>query len=228
MTSRPLRDHSLLDRVARVDAAALSDANKSLRVLPAALRLVSAGTRMAGRAVTADSDDDLLSVLAGLEACGPGDVLVVNANGSANAVAGELFATEAARRGLAGLVVHGMVRDSHALARLTLPVFALGTTPRAGTARKVPSINVPVSLDGIVVTPGDLLVGDSDGIIVATEEEMAAAIDKAESIRLTEEALVLSMGAGASLFERLNFADHVAKVRAGEESALRFLSPPGS
>ena len=81
-SSLPRDDLSLLSRLERLDASTVSDADKSLRVMPAAIRLVSARSRLLGRAVTANARDDLLSVLGALRHSGPGDVLVVAAGGS--------------------------------------------------------------------------------------------------------------------------------------------------
>ena len=221
-SSSPRDDLSLLSRLERLDASTVSDADKSLRVLPAAIRPVSAGSRLLGRAVTANARGDLLSVLGALRQSGPGDVLVVAAGGSQHAVAGELFAGEAARRGIAGIVIDGLCRDTATLKRMTIPVYARGATPRAASAMVVPEVNVPVLLGTVTVNPGDILLGDDDGIVVATVAEMAAAIDKAEAIQATEDALLSSMAAGISLFDKLNFDEHVNNVRAGKASSLSF------
>jgi len=221
-SSSPRDDLSLLSRLERLDASTVSDADKSLRVLPAAIRLVSAGSRLLGRAVTANARDDLLSVLGALREGGPGDVLVVAAGGSQHAVAGELFAGEAARRGMAGIVIDGFCRDTARLKRMALPVYARGATPRAASALVVPEVNVPVLLGTVLVNPGDILLGDDDGIVVATEAELAAAIDRAEVIQATEDALWSSMAEGVCLFDKLNFDEHVKNVRAGRASSLSF------
>ena len=220
--SSPGDDLSLLSRLERLDASTVSDANKSLRVLPAAIRPVSARSRLLGRAVTANARGDLLSVLGALQHSGPGDVLVVAAGGSQHAVAGELFAGEAARRGMAGIVIDGFCRDTATLKRMTMPIYALGATPRAASAMVTPEVNVPVLLGNVTVNPGDILLGDDDGIVVATEAEMAAAIDKAEAIQLTEDALCSSIAEGDSLFGKLNFDEHVKNLRAGQASLLSF------
>ena len=86
----------------------------------------------------------------------------------------------------------------------------------------MPEVNVPVLLGTVTVSPGDILLGDDDGIVVATEAEMAAAIDKAEAIQLTEDALRSSITEGVSLFDRLNFDEHVKNLRAGQASSLSF------
>lgn len=220
MPTDPPTAPTLLDRLTRIDASSLSDADKTLRVLPAALRLVNPGQRMLGRAVTAEANGDLMSVIAALHRAGPGDVLVVAPGIEDEAVAGELFASEALRRGVAGIVIDGLCRDTPTLRRLPLPVYARGSSPKATPARKVPVTQVPVLVGGVPVAPGDLLLGDDDGIVVGTEDELAAAVDRAEAIQTGEEGLRERIQGGTSLFAAMNFDDHVAALTAGRESAL--------
>jgi 4-hydroxy-4-methyl-2-oxoglutarate aldolase len=211
---------SLLQRLRLIDTTSLSDADKSLRIVAPAIRPVAPGARMLGRAVTAEAQGDLMSVIAALHDSEAGDVLVVDAGVSDRAVAGELFATEAMRRGLAGIVIDGLCRDTPTLRTLALPVFARGATPIAAPARRTPVIGTQVLVGGIRVSPGDLLVGDDDGIVVGSEEELAAAIDRAEAIQAGEEALRASITDGTSIFARMNFEEHVTRLSEGRDSAL--------
>jgi 4-hydroxy-4-methyl-2-oxoglutarate aldolase len=211
----------LLARLTRVDTTSLVDAAPSLRVLPGAIRPVRPGARLAGRAVTVDARSDLVPVLVGLASAGPGDVLVV-AGDHERAIAGELFATEALRRGLAGLVVHGLCRDSRTLRAMDLPVFATGVTPRACPARAVPTTGTTLVLGGVEVHPGDLVLADDDGVVVGSPAEIAAAIDGAEAIQTREEALRAAIEQGESIFDHLNVDEHVEALRAGHDSRLAF------
>lgn len=211
---------SLLERLERIDASSLSDANKALRVVSSDIRPVRAGVRLLGRAVTAQANADLMSVIAALRQAGPGDVLVVEAGSPDWAVAGELFATEAARRGLAGIVIDGLCRDTPTLRTMALPVFSRGATPRACPARKVPVTQVPVAIGGVVINPGDLLLGDDDGVVVGTDAEFAAALDRAEAIQSGEEGLRARIVAGTSIFATMNYEEHLARLTAGQDSAL--------
>lgn len=212
----------VLDRLRAIGTTSLVDAGGELRVLPLDLRPVGVATRLVGTAVTADAGADLMSVIAGLQACGPGDVLVVAAGGDERAVAGELFATEALRRGVAGLVVDGRVRDSAVLARLDLPVFARGVAPHAYPARRVPRIQEPVVLGDVEVRPGDLVLGDEDGLVVGPAEAVLDALTGAERIEAREARLRSAVAGGRSLFEALNVDEHVTALRAGQESRLVF------
>jgi len=213
---------TLLERLRRIDSTSLADADKSLRILPLAIRPIATGRRLLGRAVTADANGDLMSVIAALQHAGADDVLVVSTDSDQHAVAGELFATEALRRGLAGIVIDGRCRDSRTLAQIEIPVYARGVAPSAFPAKSIPVIQVPLTIGGIEVRPGDILLGDDDGIVVGDEAELAAAIDGAETIQFREEALRTSISSGTSLFSAMNFDEHAARLRAGQPSSLAF------
>nr|WP_294694060.1 RraA family protein [uncultured Friedmanniella sp.] len=212
----------VLDRLSRVDTTSLVDAGPDLRVLPAEIRPVRSGLRMVGRALTVDARGDLMSVFEGLQQSGPGTVLVVAAGSDQHAVAGELFATEALRRGLAGIVLDGLCRDSRTLAQLDLPVYSRGVAPTACPARAVPVVQVPITIGPVPVRPGDLVLGDDDGLVVGSEEEVLAALAGAEVIQRREEDLRVRIAAGMSLFDAVNYDQHVAALRAGRDSKLAF------
>jgi len=208
-------------QVWQLDAASLSDANKALRILPRELRPYRRGLRMVGRAVTVAATADLVPVLAGLEQCGAGDILVVDAGTTEHAVLGELFATEAVRRGMAGIVVYGLCRDTATLAELPLPIYSVGTIPRAVGATRLPVTQQPVRLGDVEVRPDDILVGDDDGILL-NDGELAAALDGAEAIQQREAAIRAAILDGTSLFEQLNFAEHVANLQSERATSLAF------
>jgi 4-hydroxy-4-methyl-2-oxoglutarate aldolase len=206
----------------QLDAASLSDSNKALRILPRELRPYRNGIRMVGRAVTVAASADLVPVLAGLEQCGAGDILVVDAGTTEHAVLGELFATEAVRRGMAGIVVYGLCRDTATLTQMRLPIYALGTIPRAVGATRLPVSQQPVRLGDIEVRPGEILVGDDDGIVVVSDAELEEALETAEAIQRREGKIRSAIQDGTSLFEQLNFAEHVENLQAGRQSSLAF------
>ncbi len=213
---------TLLDRLGRLSTTSLVDASPGLRVLPPRLRPVVPGRHCVGRVVTARANRDLMSVIHALRESGPGDVLVVDAGGDDRAVAGELFGTEAQRRGLAGLVILGRSRDTATLAELDMPVWSTGFAPNAYAAKGLPETGVALSLDGVAVQPGELVVGDDDGLVVGSQDELGAAVDGAEEIEAREKGLQARMLEGASLFDVMNYDEHLAALRAGRPGGLAF------
>jgi 4-hydroxy-4-methyl-2-oxoglutarate aldolase len=214
----------LVRRLGAVDSTSLADAGPSLRVLPPGLAPVRPGSKAVGTVVPVDSRDDLVPVLVGLRSAGPGDVLVVTGS-PGRALAGELFATEARRRGLAGIVIDGLCRDSRTLRAIDLPFFARGTSPRAYGATKLPVEDAPIvagGADAVDVRPGDLVLADDDGVVLGSVDEVAAAIDGAEEIQRREEALRAAIEGGESIFDHLNLDEHLAALSGGADSRLRF------
>ena len=215
-------DAALKQALLALDCASLADADKSMRVMDAGLRPINAGAKLLGVARTVRCHEDFLAIIRALDVSQPGDVLVVDTQGSRRAVVGELFSIEAARRGLAGIIVDGTVRDVHMLRTLALPVYARGLCPLAGTARELGALQVPVVCGGVVVNAGDIVMGDDDGIIVATATALAALVAQARDIETRETALRAHMAAGRGLTTMLNLTDHVSALERGAPSKLAF------
>lgn len=113
---------------------------------------------------------DNLMVHKSLDVLEPGDVVIIDAGASdKNAVLGDLISTKARHRGAQGFVVDGLVRDLPNVCELDLPVFARGTTPIGPLHRGPGEINFPICCGGVVVNPGDLLVGDAMGVVVVPQ-----------------------------------------------------------
>ena len=212
----------LVERLRGLDVSALCDADKDLPVVDPGVRAMVPDVRMAGPALTVVAEDDHLPVLSALGEAAPGDVLVIATNGGRVAVFGELFATEARRRGLAGMVVDGFCRDLQGLRHVGLPVFARGTIPMSGSTVSRSSLGVPVRCGGVEVTRGDVVFGDDDGVVIATPERVAAALEAAEHIARAERAILAGMARGEALHDLTNHTEHVARLDRGEESALAF------
>ncbi|WP_369372795.1 RraA family protein [Streptomyces sp. cg36] len=200
----------------------MSDADKTLPVVAPEIRAMVPEVRMAGPAFTVVAEDDHLPVFSALAEAAPGDVLVIATNGHALAVLGELFATEARRRGLAGVVIDGYCRDVAGLRRVGLPVFARGTNPKSGSTVSRAPLGATVTCGGVAVTPGDMVFGDDDGVVIAPAERMAAVLGAAEAIGHAERTLLDAMASGRSLHEQTNWSDHVTALDAGRSSALEF------
>ena len=213
---------ALIDRLMGIDVSALSDADKTLPVVDPAVRAMIPDVRMAGPAFTVVAEDDHLPVMSALAEAAAGDVLVVATNGGTRAVAGELFATEARRRGLAGIVIDGWCRDLRGLRGIGLPVFARGTSPRSGTTVSRAEHGATIACGGVEVAPGDIVFGDDDGLLIASAERIAAALETAELIGRSERAILAAQARGGSVHGLTNYDDHVAALDRGEQSALAF------
>jgi 4-hydroxy-4-methyl-2-oxoglutarate aldolase len=212
----------LIQRLLGIDVSALSDADKSLPVVDPGVRAMVPDVRMAGPAFTVLAEDDHLPVMTALAEAAAGDVLVIATNGGSCAVFGELFATEARRRGLGGIVADGYCRDLRGLRAIGLPVYARGATPRSGTVVSRAAHGATVACGGVEVSPGDIVFGDDDGLLIAPAERIAAALETAELIARSERAILAAQARGEALHDLTNHAEHVAALDRGEVSALAF------
>jgi regulator of RNase E activity RraA len=125
------------------------------------------GGALSGPALTVRTrPGDNLMIHKALTMAEPGDVIVVDAGGDlTNALVGEIMVSYAVTRGIAGFVINGAARDSEFIGRGRFPVYAAGVTHRGPYKDGPGEINVPVAVDGMVVRPGDLMLGDRDGVL---------------------------------------------------------------
>jgi RraA family protein len=180
---------------------------ESFRGLPVAnvsdcmSRMVAAGPTLrpyhgkgylAGAALTVKTrPGDNLMIHKALSMSVPGDVIVVDAGGDlTNALIGEIMVAYAIKRGVAGFVMHGAIRDVDAIGAGTFPVYASGVTHRGPYKDGPGEINVPISLGGMVIEPGDLILGDADGLLCVPIDQTDAVL-KATQAKSAAEAVTM-------------------------------------
>ncbi len=164
----------LIAQLRKTATAHLSDNMHRLHAIGPDLFPCHRGGRMVGTALTVKiSPGDNLMVHKAIDIVRPGDVVVVDAGGvCSQAIIGEIMSAIAQRNGAAGMVIDGAIRDADALALSDFPVYARGITHRGPYKNGPGEINVPVVVGESVVNPGDIIIGDDDGLL-ALPQEMA-------------------------------------------------------
>lgn len=217
---------NLVERLAAVDSCAVSDAldRHGIRGVVGGLRPLAAHRSFVGRAVTVllgpPVPGDELSKrhlgTAAVDASGPGQVVVVAHQGRTDCAGwGGLLSRAAAARGIEGVLVDGAARDLAEAAEAGLPVHARVATPVTARTRAVEHAwDVPVELDGITVTPGDLVLADSGGVVVVPAARAEEVLATAERIAATEAAMARAIDVGTPVtdvmgttYEELTDAD---------------------
>lgn len=126
-----------------------------------------------------------------LDLAQPGDVLVIAGGGaSQRSYCGEIMARYAMSRGLGGFIIDGCIRDSDAISQLSFPVYARGVNPDGPYKNGPGEIGFPVSLAGRVIFPGDILVGDADGVVVIRPDEAPQIAEESREVFLKEEKIL--------------------------------------
>ncbi|WP_238580769.1 RraA family protein [Streptomonospora alba] len=194
-------------RLGEVSAANVGDALQRMTVMDGGIRLFTKRAVMLGNALTVDvRSGDNLAIHRALDEARPGDVLVVNGQGDmTRALVGDLIGEIMVNAGVVGAVVDGAVRDVQALSEMGLAVYARAVTP-AGPFKYGPgAIGAPVAVGGVAVAAGDVLVGDTDGVVVVPRHRVSEVVNAVDGIGEKEEALRRRILAARS--------DHAAAAR---------------
>jgi len=146
---------------------------------------------MLGTALTVKvAPNDNLMLHKALDMAEPGDVIVVDGEGSmAHSICGDIMYNIAKKKGVAGFVLDGCIRDVDALVTLEFPVYARGVQPKGPYKNGPGEVNAPISCGGIVVHPGDIVYGDSDGVVIIRESDAPKLIELARKHVASEEAI---------------------------------------
>ncbi|MCR8635536.1 RraA family protein [Paenibacillus radicis (ex Xue et al. 2023)] len=169
--------HNIIDQFQQIPTTCISDAMQGMNNLDPRIKPLTEEYRIAGRALTVQMPvGDNMAVLRAIREAKPGDILVVDAKGDEyRAIAGDFVVGMAQSLGIKGIIVDGTIRDILGIKKLHFPVFSRGTTAAASGKAGGGEINVPISCGGAPVHPGDIVVGDADGVVVvpqALEQEV--------------------------------------------------------
>jgi regulator of RNase E activity RraA len=189
---------SLVEQASHYQAAILADVNGRRGALHGRIQALRPRMKLAGPSLTVDvRPGDNLMIHAAMALARPGDVLVIDGKGDRTAaLMGTIMMTACRKLGIAGVVIDGAVRDSLELDEMDFPVFCVGTNPNGPTKQVAGRIGHPVSVGGVVVLAGDLVVADADGVMVLERDRVEALLPLAARKVADENARVAAIGEG--------------------------------
>jgi regulator of RNase E activity RraA len=184
------------------------------------LRHLAGGTQLCGPAVTVwTRPGDILYVLKAPDLIQPGDVLVVDGGGRADAaLIGDIAGQALSGLGSDGMVVDGAVRDLDGLDAVGLPTFAAGAHPATGSNQGPGAINVVVQCGGVTVRPGDVVRGDASGLVVVPREHLAAVLAMTQAVADREDGWRQAIAGGASLAAAAGLDDLIGQLARERDS----------
>ncbi|SUB02407.1 4-hydroxy-2-oxoglutarate aldolase [Pannonibacter phragmitetus] len=190
----------LVDAFAVLPVANVSDAMARMTAAGPTLRPMHASGGMAGVALTVKSrPGDNLMLHKAIDMAVPGDVIVVDGGGDlTNALMGELMLAYAVKKGVAGFVLNAAIRDADAFVSTNLPTFAAGVTHRGPYKDGPGEINVPISIGGMVIEPGDIMLGDSDGVLCVPLADAQAILSRTQAKQDAEAKQMQAIAAGTN------------------------------
>jgi 4-hydroxy-4-methyl-2-oxoglutarate aldolase len=185
----PRTDPEMLDALAEAGVSTVHEAQERTGYIGPNIRPIQDGVSVAGNAVTVSCHPgDNIMIHAAVEVCQPGDLMVVTNTGpSSHGMFGDLLATSLAARGVRGLVIDAGVRDVADLREMGFPVWSQYVSSQ-GTVKETPgSVNIPVSISGVTIAPGDVVCADDDGVVVVPHDGVESVLEGARA-RLEREA----------------------------------------
>jgi regulator of RNase E activity RraA len=201
---------AVVDALRAFPTGIVSDCLGRTGALDGRIHALNAGRPFCGPAVTveeAEGGQNLMSHVA-LDLVEPGDVLVIDAKGlTTRACFGGIQALAAQRRGVVGIVADGVVRDAAEIAALGLPVSALGTCPAGPLKSAGGAVNGPIACGGVTIRPGDLVLGDDDGVVVVPQAAAAGLAELCAERERLEQEWVRGVEAGRSTLDAVGLRD---------------------
>lgn len=195
-------------------AASIYEANGKRGALDPSIHQMTPGLKLCGNALTIRCQaGDNLTLHIAVAYAQPGDVIIADVGGFADAGHwGEILTVAAHARGIAGLVINGGVRDIAALRHHRFPVFARAISMKATTKQMRGLINHPVHLGGVLIQPGDLIVGDDDGVVAVVHEEIATVLAATRKREAAEATMMERLRSGHVTLDLLNLRAFVGSA----------------
>jgi 4-hydroxy-4-methyl-2-oxoglutarate aldolase len=194
-------DPELVSRAAQYPSSILADVAGRRGALSSRIAPLAPTMRLAGSALTIEvRPGDNLMIHAAMAMAKPGDVLVIDGKGDEScALMGEIMVSQCMAIGIAGVVMYGAVRDTDAIRELGFPLYAIGANPNGPNKLAPGRINWPVSVGGVTVNPGDLVVADADGVTIVEPSKVPLVLELAKKKLADETARIEGIRNGTQL-----------------------------
>ena len=189
-------DPSLVKAFQNIPVANIADCMNRMSCLDSYMIPVNSAPLLGVAFTVKTTGGDNLFVHKALDMAAPGDVIVVADGGDNRATLGEIIVSYAKSRGLSGFVIDGCIRDRDAIRKMDVPVYCRGFTPNGPYKNGPGEINYPVSCAGQVIFPGDILVGDGDGVVVIRPDEAGPILQQALAVVEKEKKMLDDILAG--------------------------------
>jgi 4-hydroxy-4-methyl-2-oxoglutarate aldolase len=213
MAYRP--NEAQLATLKRLGTATVHEAQGQKGAFDSGLKPLDPSRRLAGSALTVECrPSDNLAIHFALLKARPGDVLVVDAKGFVEAGPwGDIMTLAAQQAGVAGLVIDGSVRDSDSIIRMGFPTYSRALSIKGTGKAHGGRVDVPIICGGVVIRPGDIILGDRDGLVAIAQEEIDLVIRLSEERERKEEALRIALRSGRTTVELLGLQTMADKIQ---------------
>jgi len=214
MTQKNKNQNDMLDTLLSYGSATAYEAYGAKGALDSKIKPIHPNMRLAGRAFTIDiCPADNLMLHYALLHVKPGDVLVVDAKGFVEAGPwGDILTEQAIKKGVAGLIINGAVRDAKAIIEMNFPVFCLALSIKGTTKNQPGLINQPISIGGVTVNNGDFIIADQDGVVVISSDDLDDVMQKSTKRENTESTYREEIKKGISTVKLLGLENNLKRL----------------
>lgn len=210
---------NLVDAFKEQSTATVHEVMGKKGAMESTIKPVDAGMKLCGQALTVTGGpSDNLMIIKAISMAEKGHVLVINNGEIENSGPfGEVLAVNSIARGTRGVVINNPIRDTEALRELGLPVFSTGSSIVGTTKTVLGTINHTISCGNTVVNPGDIILGDDDGVVVVPLEKAEQVLEKAIERENNESKVMDRIKNGESLFDIYGYQENLNQLKATEE-----------